>query len=45
MVAASLNDRPGKTLDFATPKEQFSNLLAGLASANRTSAGSVRSQT
>jgi len=44
-VAASLNDRPRKTLDFATPKEHFSNLLAGLASANRTSAGSVRSQT
>jgi IS30 family transposase len=36
VVAASLNDRPRKTLDFATPREQFSSLLAGLASENRT---------
>ncbi len=36
VAAASLNDRPRKTLDFATPREQFSSLLAGLASENRT---------
>jgi IS30 family transposase len=30
-VADSLNDRPRKTLDFATPGEQFRSLLAGLA--------------
>jgi IS30 family transposase len=30
-VADSLNTRPRKTLDFATPGEHFSRLLAGLA--------------
>jgi IS30 family transposase len=30
-VADSLNDRPRKTLDFATPGEHFRTLLAGLA--------------
>ena len=44
-VAASLNNRPRKTLDYATPNEQFSNLLAAAASANQTSPGGVRSQT
>lgn len=33
-VAESLNRRPRKTLDFATPQEQFSRLLAEQASAN-----------
>jgi IS30 family transposase len=31
-VADSLNARPRKTLDFATPGEHFRTLLAGLAS-------------
>ena len=46
-VANSLNGRPRKTLDFATPNEQFKNLLAALAntSVNATSHGGVRSQT
>ena len=30
-VADSLNARPRKTLDFATPGEHFRTLLAGLA--------------
>lgn len=30
-VAESMNARPRKTLDFATPGEHFSRLLAGLA--------------
>ena len=44
-VAASLNDRPRKTLDFATPGEQFNSLLAAIAAAGSTSPGGVRSQT
>jgi IS30 family transposase len=43
-VAASLNDRPRKTLDFATPNEQFSELLTALAMQNNTPTGGVRSQ-
>jgi IS30 family transposase len=31
LVAESLNARPRKTLDFATPEEHFKTLLAGLA--------------
>lgn len=44
-VATSLNDRPRKTLGYATPNEQFASLLAKLASINETSTGSVRSRT
>jgi IS30 family transposase len=44
-VAASLNNRPRKTLDYATPNEHFMNLLAELAGENQTSPGGVRSQT
>ena len=29
-IAASLNDRPRKTLGYATPNERFANLLANL---------------
>jgi IS30 family transposase len=45
IVAASLNDRPRKTLDYATPNEHFKKLLADLASRNETPPGGVRSQT
>jgi hypothetical protein len=45
LVAASLNDRPRKTLGFATPAEQFHDLLAKLASLNQPLPGGVRSQT
>lgn len=45
MVAASLNDRPRKTLDYATPGEQFASLLAAAAAAGNTPPGDVRSQT
>ena len=45
LVAASLNDRPRKTLDYATPNEQFNSLLAKLADQSETSTGGVRSQT
>ena len=38
-VAASLNGRPRKRLGYATPNEQFANLLAALASENEISAG------
>jgi IS30 family transposase len=41
-VADSLNARPRKTLDFATPEEQFRSLLAGLAGTQRTPPGGVR---
>ncbi len=44
-VAASLNDRPRKTLGYATPNEQFANLLTALASLNEISAGGVRYET
>ena len=36
LVAASLNDRPRKTLDYATPNEAFNSLLAKLASGSET---------
>jgi len=45
LVASSLNDRPRKTLDFATPNEQFKSLLATMANANKVPAGGVRSGT
>jgi IS30 family transposase len=45
LVAESLNGRPRKALDFATPNEQFSKLLAACASANRPPGMGVRSGT
>ena len=45
VVATSLNGRPRKTLGFATPSEQFQELLAKVASLNIPSPGGVRSQT
>ena len=44
-VAESLNARPRKTLDFATPEEQFKGLLAGLAGKHIEASGGVRSGT
>jgi IS30 family transposase len=44
-VAISLNDRPRKTLNFATPREQFTSLLATLNAEKNTSPEGVRSQT
>jgi IS30 family transposase len=44
-VADSLNARPRKTLDFATPGEHFTRLIAGLAGEEMKSAGGVRSGT
>jgi len=41
-VADSLNARPRKTLDYATPGDQFTNLLAGLAGAQKPPPGGVR---
>jgi IS30 family transposase len=44
-VADSLNDRPRKTLDFATPGEHFRKLLAGLAGQQVRPSAGVRSGT
>ena len=44
-VAASLNDRPRKTLDYDTPQERFTSLLANLASPQHKPPGGVRSGT
>jgi transposase, IS30 family len=44
-VADQLNDRPRKTLDFATPNEHFTQLLAEHAKANNPPGGGVRSET
>lgn len=41
-VAASLNDRPRKTLGFATPNEVFANLVANLDGDNDQSNAAVR---
>jgi transposase, IS30 family len=35
-VASELNDRSKKTIDYATPKEQFTQPLAALASVKQT---------
>ena len=43
-VATSLNDRPRKTLAFATPGEHFASLLATVAGASNTSPDGVRSR-
>jgi IS30 family transposase len=43
IVAASPNDRPRKTLEYETPNERFTHLLANLASISNTSIGGVRS--
>lgn len=44
-VAVSLNARPRKTLDFATPEEHFKTLLAGLAGEQMKTSGGARSGT
>jgi IS30 family transposase len=44
-VAASLNNRPRKTLDFQTPREHFTHLLAAVASQRSGLPGGVRSET
>ena len=41
-VAECLNGRPRKTLAYATPGEEFANLLAKLAATNDISDGGVR---
>jgi IS30 family transposase len=43
LVANSLNSRPRKTLDFATPSEQFSTLLAKQTAEIKPPDGGVRS--
>jgi IS30 family transposase len=45
VVADSLNGRPRKALDFATPREQFSRLLAACASEHNAPGVGVRSGT
>ena len=45
LVAASLNDRPRKTLDYATPNEVFNALLANLAGGSETPNSCVRYET
>jgi IS30 family transposase len=42
VVAASLNDRPRKTLGFATPNEEFAKLVAMLDDTNDVVNGGVR---
>ena len=39
LVAASLNNQPRKTLDYATPNEAFNSLLAKLTSGGETQNG------
>jgi IS30 family transposase len=45
IVANSLNGRPRKTLDYATPSEHFSLLLAEQAGVNKADRVGVRSET
>lgn len=42
-VADSLNERPRKTLDYRTPREAFTQMLANLASLTAPPPGGVRS--
>jgi len=42
LVATSLNDRPRKALDYATPNEAFNKLVAGLAGREQVSILGVR---
>ena len=44
-VADSPNGQPRKTLDFATPSEQFNTQLAKQPTANKAPNGGVRSET
>jgi hypothetical protein len=45
IVKQALNDRPRKTLDYATPNECYNALLAKLASTRDTSSEAVRYET